>query len=73
MQDMWRMETTYVGIDTTDGDGEHAVEVGVRPACEGDQITEGEDTGEETSLDSTTDETVDHRICLGEASARARQ
>lgn len=66
-------QNAYIGIDTANGDGEHAVEIGARPAGEGDQVPDRKNTGEKTSLDRTTDETVNHRVGLLEAGFRTRK
>lgn len=59
--------STHIGVDAPDGDGEHAVEVGARPASKRDQVSEREDAGKETRLDGAADEPVHHSVRLAEA------
>jgi hypothetical protein len=63
-------EDTHIRVDTTNGDGEHAVEIRVRENDESDQITQSEDTGEEACLDGTANKSVQNCIRLANTSSR---
>ena len=65
------VDGTHISVDTTNGYGEHAVEVRVRENDNGDQIAHGENAGEKTRLDGTTNKSVQNRIRLAETSSRA--
>ena len=65
-----RAENTYICVDTTERNDEHAVEAHVRKLSEGDQITQGKDAGEEACLDGTANKSVDDRIGFAETGTR---
>ena len=67
------VDYTHISVDTTNGYGEHAVEVRVRENDNGDQIAHGENAGEKTRLDGTTNKSVQNRIRPAETSSRAAE
>lgn len=60
-------------VDTTNRNGEHAIEIRVRENDESDQVAYREDPDEETQLGGTTNESVENCICLAGATSPARE
>ena len=64
------VEDAHIRVDTTNGYGEHTVEIRVRENDKRDQVAHGEDPGEETCLDGTPNKSVQDCIRLAETSSR---
>ena len=59
--------STDVGVDTTNGNGKHAVKICVRQSEESQKISKGENTSKEASLDGATDQAVEDAVRSSDA------
>jgi len=66
-------EDPHIRVDTTNGNGEHAIEIRAREKDKGDQISHSEGDGEEACLDGTTNKSIQNRIRLAKACSRTGQ
>ena len=67
------VDNTHICIDTTKGNGEHAVQIRGRENDKRDQITHGEDSGKKTCMNCTADKSVENCIRPAEPSSRTRE
>ena len=58
---------TDVGVDTTNGNGKHAVKICVRQSEESQKISKGENTSKEASLNGATDQAVEDAVRSSDA------
>jgi len=62
---------TYIGVDATNGIGEHGVQVGVTMEHEREKIGKRKQGGEKAGLNSAADKPVNDGVRLSETSAGA--
>ena len=65
--------STHVGVDTTNGNGKHAVKICVRQSEESQKISKGENTGKEASLNGATDQAVEDAVRSSDARLWSRE
>ena len=63
-------EDAHIRVDTSNGNGEHAVEIRLRENDKSDQITQREDPSEKTCLDGTSNKSVENCVRLVETGSR---
>ena len=67
------VDNTHIRVDTTKGNGEHAMQIRSRKNNKRHQVAHGEDPGKKTCVNCTADKLVENCIRPAEPSSRTRE